>query len=424
MAAIAEHDDRAGRRRPRDRRAPPRAAHRAPPGSIIGCGRPRVNSSSPRSIITWLPWARRHGGRARHRHVRGDRKPRLPGTRAAPPRTASRRRTGRAPVVPRSGRSDGGSASAAGKVVRSQVGRRLERRGGARVRRQRQVARAEKADRERLVALRHAVEHQPRDRGSRRLRDQHDVLRRRIGIERVDRHQGGDGADLGLEVAPAGADRMADAAAGARDQARHFLDAGARGADDADVAARHHVGEGERRAGDDRGAAIRAHHHQAALARLALERHLVVDRHVVGENHHVEPERQALRASATAKCPGHRDQRQVGVGHLLHGGADRARACRTPPARPRRPADRSAASPPRAPPVRGRVVARPQRQDEIAGPGRLAFRPQNAGVAQDVLVGGRADEEPGFLDARQRRRPAGKSASARWSRDRSRGGPR
>ena len=40
-----------------------------------------------------------------------------------------------------------------------------------------------------------------------------------VGVERIDRHQGRDRADLGFEVAPAGADRMADAAAGARDQA-------------------------------------------------------------------------------------------------------------------------------------------------------------------------------------------------------------
>ena len=126
------------------------------------------------------------------------------------------------------------------------------------------VFRAEEADRERLWALRHAREHRACDRGGRRLGDQHDMLRRRVGIERIDRHQGGDRPDLGLEVAPAGPDRMADAAPGARDQARHFLDAGARRADDADVAARHDVGEAERHAGDDRGAAIRPHHEEAA----------------------------------------------------------------------------------------------------------------------------------------------------------------
>ena len=95
------------------------------------------------------------------------------------------------------------------------------------------------------------------------------MLGRRIGIEQIDRHQRGDAADLLLEVAPADADRVRNALAGLRDQAGHFLHAGAGRADDADVAARDDVGEGERRAADDRGAAVRPHDEAAERARLA-----------------------------------------------------------------------------------------------------------------------------------------------------------
>ena len=71
----------------------------------------------------------------------------------------------------------------------------------------------------------------------RRLGDQHDMPGRGIAIEEIDRHQRGDAADLGREIAPAGADGMRDAAPGVGDQAGHLLDAGAGSADDADVAA-------------------------------------------------------------------------------------------------------------------------------------------------------------------------------------------
>ena len=55
--------------------------------------------------------------------------------------------------------------------------------------------------------------------GGRGLGNQHDMPGAVVGVERIDGHQGRDRTDLGLEVAPAGTDRMADAAAGARDQA-------------------------------------------------------------------------------------------------------------------------------------------------------------------------------------------------------------
>ena len=154
-----------------------------------------------------------------------------------------------------------------------------------------------------------------------------------IGIERIDRHQRRDAADLGLEIAPAGADRVRDAAAGARDQAGDLLDAGARRADDADVAARHDVGEGERHAADDRGAAIGPHHQTAQRARLLLQRDLVGDRDVVGEDHHVEAARSALRASAAAKSPGTEISARLASGICLRA-ARMVRGCQTLPAPP------------------------------------------------------------------------------------------
>ena len=124
--------------------------------------------------------------------------------------------------------------------------------------------------------------------------------RRRVGVEQVDGRQRGERADLAGEIAAAHADRLRDALAALRDQAGHLLHAGARRADDADVAARHAVGEGERHAADDGGAAVGAHHQAAQRRGLALEGDFLFEGHVVAEDHHVEPARSALRASAAA----------------------------------------------------------------------------------------------------------------------------
>src|SRR5262245_57536291 len=114
------------------------------------------------------------------------------------------------------------------------------------------------------------------------------MFRSRVGVERVDRHQRRDGADFSLEVAPARADRMADAAARARDQAGYLLDSCTRGSDDADVSAWDDVCESQRQSTDDRCSAIRSHHQKAAFTPLALERRLFLDRDIVGKNHDIK----------------------------------------------------------------------------------------------------------------------------------------
>ena len=53
VRAPAQDDIEQHRRRRPCPPAPPQAAHRAVAGSIIGCGRPRVKRSSPRSIMAW-----------------------------------------------------------------------------------------------------------------------------------------------------------------------------------------------------------------------------------------------------------------------------------------------------------------------------------------------------------------------------------
>ena len=96
-------------------------------------------------------------------------------------------------------------------------------------------------------------------------------------------------ADSLVEVAAADADAMRDAAAEARDQAGYFLQPGARGRDDADVAARDDVRKRDRRPGDQRRAAVRAHEKQPLVAREELQRALLFDRNARGEHERVQP---------------------------------------------------------------------------------------------------------------------------------------
>jgi hypothetical protein len=96
----------------------------------------------------------------------------------------------------------------------------------------------EKADDERLCAAGDAVEDTPRDLGLRWFRDEDDGARLGVAVERLDRREGREAADFGAEVAAADADRVRDALAGSRDETGDFLQTGARGRDDTDVAAR------------------------------------------------------------------------------------------------------------------------------------------------------------------------------------------
>ena len=74
-------------------------------------------------------------------------------------------------------------------------------------------------------------------------------------------------ADRGGQVAAADAEAVRHADAGAVEQAHQLLGAGAGRGDDADRAGPHDVGEAEPDAADDGGAAVGAHHQQAALGR-------------------------------------------------------------------------------------------------------------------------------------------------------------
>ena len=126
------------------------------------------------------------------------------------------------------------------------------------------------------------------DLGGRWLGDEDDQLDGLVDVEAAQGLAGGQPADLGGQVASADAERRghADArvveqrraAAGSRCRTRRRCRPGP-GCDD--------VGEAEAEAADDGGAAVGPHHQQAALGRDPLERDLLLDRHVVAEQHHV-----------------------------------------------------------------------------------------------------------------------------------------
>ena len=121
------------------------------------------------------------------------------------------------------------------------------------------------------------------------------------------------------------------------DQAGDLLQAGAGGGDHADRPAPHHVGEAERHAVDDRRAAVGTHHQQAAALRVALERDLVGDRHVVAEEHDVEAEAERLHRLGGRIFARHRDQREVGAGARRRAPSA---GCAAAAAAPHRPAEK------------------------------------------------------------------------------------
>ena len=121
-------------------------------------------------------------------------------------------------------------------------------------------------------------------------------------------------ADRGRQVAPADADDVRHAAAGGVEQAGDLLRAGAR--------PRRRCPRGPRRTtlakpsptpAEHRGAALGSHHQQAALGAAALERDLVLERHVVGEEEDVQAARQRAVGLERRVLAGHRDERDVGA---------------------------------------------------------------------------------------------------------------
>ena len=93
-------------------------------------------------------------------------------------------------------------------------------------------------------------------------------------------------------------------------------------ADETDAPARDRVGEAERHAVQDRRPTVRAHHEAAALERLPLERDLGGQRHVVAEEHDVEPAAQRRPRFGSRVGAGYRHERQRRVGQ----GAQRRRS--------------------------------------------------------------------------------------------------
>ena len=84
------------------------------------------------------------------------------------------------------------------------------------------------------------------------------------------------------------------------------------------------VGEAEPEPADHRRAAVGPHHQEAALGRHPLERHLLVDRHVVAEEHHVAPGVEGVHGLDEGTRSGHGHQGE-GVGGEAQGRAGGAR---------------------------------------------------------------------------------------------------
>ena len=108
------------------------------------------------------------------------------------------------------------------------------------------------------------------------------------------------------------------------DADRDLLGARPGGADHPDRAAANHVGESKGDAVDDRGATVRAHHHQVGLAGVLLERQLGCGGDVVAEDHHVQAEPQRFERLGRRVVPGNRDEREaqrrvLADGHLNTG---------------------------------------------------------------------------------------------------------
>ena len=171
-------------------------------------------------------------------------------------------------------------------------------------------------------------EHALGNRGRRRLRDQHDDLRDRVGGKIFQGLQHGNAADFLVQVAPAGTDRLRDA--GAQPVCEHgdLLQSGARCRHHADRPTPDHVGERERGAVDDGGTAVRPHDDQILLARELLEREFLLHRHVVAEQHDVEAEAQRLHRFGAGVVARRGDQRHVRLAGELQRHLDAARTQR------------------------------------------------------------------------------------------------
>ena len=281
-------------------------------GSIIGCARPRVIVSSPKSTTTW-PGSRRSAPRARSGRS-GMLERMSPSTSPAtsiassasvPPQKSPRSdagRRGRVVVGPDRGprrplrhrRADGGQhrLDGCGEVGSTRPERgpvdRLAQPGGIRL---------------------EVGEHL----GCRRLGDDDDRRRLRVGGEGGERLLRRAGGDLGRQVTAADAEAVADPDPGGVEQAHDLLGARAGGRDEADRPRPHDVGEAERDAADDGRAAVGAHDEHIGGSGGVLEAHLVLDRDVVREDHDGHPGADGVERLRDGVLAGHRDEGEVGA---------------------------------------------------------------------------------------------------------------
>ena len=262
--------------------------------------------------------------------------------------------------------------------------------------------RAEEEHHRGLPRLAHGGQRALGDARGGRLGDDDDHSRRRIAREELESREERGAADLVVDVAAAGADRVRHAFAELVDADGHFLHAGARRADDADRAAPHGVRESERHAGDDRGAAVGPHDEEPLLRRQALHRLLLGERDVVAEEEDVQAALQRLQrfGGRVRARHGHLRERRALEPLLAH--RDRARrdldraGGRLGVAAGERRLDRL---------ERRRECARLafDEDHEVGGRRARELRDEQARLAEDVLVRGRAHQERHAREARAAR---------------------
>ena len=126
-------------------------------------------------------------------------------------------------------------------------------------------------------------------------------------------------------VAPAGANGMADTRAHPVDLGGYLLQAGARCGHQANRTAAHVVGKTQRYAAQNGSAAIGAHHQHAALHGFFFERHLLRHWHVVAEHEDVQPCFHSFERFCRRIGAGYRDLGDIGTTQVGQAHADGAR---------------------------------------------------------------------------------------------------
>jgi hypothetical protein len=169
------------------------------------------------------------------------------------------------------------------------------------------------------------------DGSCRRLGHHHDQLGGGVGVEQVEGAQRGQSAHGLGQVTPADAETVRDADPGAVEQRHQVLRARAGGGDDPDRTGTDHVGEAEPDPADDGGAAVGPHHQDTGLGGTLLEQHLLLQGHVVAEDHGEQAGVDRVEGVGEGEAARRGDQRD-GRGRVdgLRGGGDRGRRRRRP----------------------------------------------------------------------------------------------